>query len=114
MAWPLLRVAAKAEARRLRPKTPQEGFMSNRSFVLSVQEPSVVELTAQERLRLGRLDTSEAQGAIAADDGRILEAGTSTLHLETGFYGFRSLSDIELQVVSGGVDVKVASTDKDG
>src|SRR5262252_1110188 len=85
--------------------------MKDRNVVLSVQTPSAVEITAQERLRLERLEQSEAEGCIAADDGWLLEPGTSTLELDPGLYSFRTLSDVQLDIVSGGVNVAIANSD---
>src|SRR5262249_52899450 len=85
--------------------------MKSRNVVLSVQKPSTVEITAQERIRLELLELGEAEGCIAADDGRLLAPGTNTLELAAGWYAFRTLSDVELEIVSGGVNVVVANTD---
>ena len=79
---------------------------------LEVVEPSVVELTVGDRVRLDRLARAE-HGYVAERRGDVLAPGRATLPLEPGYYFFRTLSDASLRVVSGGVNTAVGSRGKD-
>jgi hypothetical protein len=79
---------------------------------LDVHEPSVVELTVDDRVQLDRIAPSP-HGTIAERSGDLLEPGTTTLDLERGMYFFRTLSDATLRVVCGGVNTAVRTNDDD-
>ena len=74
---------------------------------LHAREPSVVELTVGDRVQIDRL-TPAARGYLAERHGRLLTPGTTTLALEPGHYFFKSLSDANLRVVTGGVAARIA------
>ncbi|HEX3764330.1 MAG TPA: hypothetical protein VHW23_36800 [Kofleriaceae bacterium] len=80
---------------------------------LHVREPSVVEMSVGERVQLDRL-TPSPRGYLAERHGRLLAPGTTTVALEPGHYGFQTLSDAHLRVVTGGVSTAIdASSRKD-
>ena len=79
---------------------------------LEVLEPSVVELTVGDRVRLDRLTRAE-HGYVAERRGGVLAPGRATLPLEPGYYFFKTLSDASLKVVSGGVHTGVSFRGKD-
>jgi hypothetical protein len=70
---------------------------------LHVREPSVVELTVGERVQFDRLAPSH-HGYVAERHGNLLDPGVTTLTLAQGHYFFKTLTDINLKVVRGGVD----------
>ena len=77
-------------------------------------EPSVVELTVGDRIQIDRL-TPATRGYLAERHGRLLAPGTTTLALEPGHYFFKTLSDANLRVVTGGVSAEsTAHRTKDG
>jgi hypothetical protein len=78
---------------------------------LDVREPSVVELTVEEKVQLDRLAPSH-HGYVAERHGALLEPGVAMLSLAPGFYFFKTLSDARLKVVRGGVNT-TASTNND-
>jgi hypothetical protein len=77
------------------------------------REPSVVELTVGDRVQLDRMMPSP-HGYRAERHGRLLDPGTTTVALEPGHYFFKTLSDANLRVVTGGVGAGVTAHDKDG
>jgi len=79
---------------------------------LHAREPSVVELTVGERVRIDRITPSEL-GGIAERHGALLEPGVNTLELAQGHYLFKTLSDAYLHVVRGGIDAQPVPHDKD-
>ena len=78
---------------------------------LHAHEPSVVELTVEERVQLDRLQPSP-HGYIAERHGSLLEPGMTTLTLAQGHYFFKTLSDVNLKVVRGGVDTSTQTNTK--
>ncbi|HEX3475317.1 MAG TPA: hypothetical protein VHT91_09865 [Kofleriaceae bacterium] len=78
---------------------------------LHAREPSVVELTVGDRVQLDRL-TPSPHGHVAERYGRLLDPGMTTVALEPGHYLFRTLSDANLRVVTGGVAAGIAHSDK--
>ena len=74
---------------------------------LHARESSVVELTVGDRVQLDRV-TPSPRGYIAERHGRLLDPGTTTVALQPGHYFFKTLSDANLRVVTGGL---VASTE---
>jgi hypothetical protein len=78
---------------------------------LHAREPSVVELTVAERVQLDRLHPS-TQGYLAERHGSLLEPGMTTLTLAEGHYFFKTLSDVHLKVVRGGVDTSTGTNNK--
>lgn len=79
---------------------------------LDVREPSVVELTVGDRVQLDRLTPARC-GYVAERHGGLLAPGTNTVALQPGLYLFRTLSDTNLRVVTGGVATAIAHSDKD-
>lgn len=83
--------------------------MRNRKKALQVtvevREPSVVELTVQERVQIDRVRAT-ARGAVAERHGRLLEPGVNTLALAPGKFFFKTMTDADLRVVSGGLDTQ--------
>jgi hypothetical protein len=75
---------------------------------LDVREPSVVELSVGEKVQLDRLSASQ-RGTLAERHGQLLGPGVAKLSLEPGCYFFKTLSDSNLKVVRGGVDVHATS-----
>ena len=73
---------------------------------LHARESSVVEITVGDRVQLDRV-TPSPRGDIAERHGRLLDPGTTTVALQPGNYFFKTLSDANLRVVTGGL---VAST----
>lgn len=80
---------------------------------LTVREPSVVELTTGEKVRLDRL-VPTTQGHVAERCGELLQPGVTRLSLDHGLYFFKTLSDAHLNVVCGGVDTTVHTNTKTG
>ena len=80
---------------------------------IHAREPSVVELTVEERVQLDRL-TPSLHGYLAERLGRLLDPGITTLALEPGSYFFKTLSDANLRVVTGGVTAGIALDTKGG
>ena len=79
---------------------------------LDVREPSVVELTVGDRVQLDRLNPAR-HGYVAERHGDLLAPGAHTVALQPGLYLFRTLSDTNLRVVTGGVTAGIAHSDKD-
>jgi hypothetical protein len=79
---------------------------------LHAREPSVVELTVGDRVQLDRVTPSQ-HGCVAERHGRLLEPGVHTVALSPGHYFFKTLSDANLRVVTGGVARRIAASDKD-
>ena len=79
---------------------------------LHAREPSVVELTVEDRVQLDRL-TRSPRGYLAERHGRLLDPGVTTVALEPGHYFFKTLSDANLRVVTGGVDAGTTVNGKD-
>ena len=69
---------------------------------LEVREPSAVEITVGERVQLDRLVRAR-HGYVAERHGGLIGAGATTLDLAPGHYHFKTLSDVSLRVVRGGV-----------
>ena len=80
---------------------------------LHARAPSVVEVTVGDRVQLDRL-TPSPHGYLAERHGPLLGAGTTTVALEPGHYFFKTLSDTNLRVVTGGVSAGITAHDKDG
>lgn len=78
---------------------------------LHATEPSVVKLTVNERVQLDRV-TPAPHGNIAERHGALLEPGVNTLDLAQGHYFFKTLSNVHLHVVRGGVDATPAGNKK--
>jgi hypothetical protein len=74
---------------------------------LHVKQPSVVELTVEDKVQLDRL-TPVSHGYVAERHGDLIEPGVTTLHLDQGRYFFKTLSEAHLRVVQGGIDTAVA------
>jgi len=74
---------------------------------LHAREPSVVELTVGDRVQLDRL-TPSPRGYLAERHGRLLDPGVTTVALPPGHYFFKTLSDANLRVVTGGVAAGIA------
>jgi hypothetical protein len=75
---------------------------------LHAREPSVVEVTVAERVQLDRLAPSP-HGYLAERLGRLLDPGVNTVALPPGHYFFKTLSDANLRVVTGGVAAGIAT-----
>ena len=75
---------------------------------LHARESSVVEVTVGDRVQLDRLAPSP-HGYVAARLGRLLEPGVNTVALPPGHYFFKTLSDANLRVVTGGVAAGIAT-----
>ena len=80
---------------------------------LHAREPSVVELAVGDRVQLDRLTPSPG-GYVAERHGRLLDPGVTAVALPPGHYFFKTLSDANLRVVTGGVTAGVTAHDKDG
>ncbi|HEX8107711.1 MAG TPA: hypothetical protein VF516_08270 [Kofleriaceae bacterium] len=80
---------------------------------LHARESSVVELTVGDRVQLDRL-TPSPHGQLAERHGRLLDPGVHTVALEPGRYFFKTLSDANLRVVTGGVAAGITAETKDG
>lgn len=74
---------------------------------LHVTQPSVVQLDVGDRIQLDRLSLS-LHGYLAERHGDLLGPGPATLHLDEGFYHFKTLTDAHLKVVSGGITASTA------
>jgi hypothetical protein len=74
---------------------------------LHAREASVVELTLGDCVQLDRVMPSP-YGCRAERHGRLLAPGTTTVALEPGQYFFKTLSDANLRVVTGGVVARIA------
>jgi hypothetical protein len=79
---------------------------------VNVKEPSVVVFTVNEDVQLDRLKRAGA-GYVAERCGDLLAPGKTRLTLEPGLFYFRTLTDTQLQVIQGGIDVATKSADKD-
>jgi hypothetical protein len=79
---------------------------------IHAREPSVVEVTVGDRVQLDRLAPSP-HGYLAERLGRLLDPGPNTVALPPGHYFFKTLSDANLRVVTGGVTAGIA-LDKGG
>jgi hypothetical protein len=79
---------------------------------IHARESSVVEVTVGECVQLDRLARSP-HGTLAERLGRLLDPGSTTVALEAGHYFFRTLSDANLRVVSGGVSAGIVAHNKD-
>jgi hypothetical protein len=71
---------------------------------MHVHEPSVVELTIEDHVQLDQL-TASPRGYVAERHGALLRPGVATLALGRGFYFFKTLSNANLKIVCGGIDV---------
>ena len=80
---------------------------------IHAREPSVVEVTVEDRVQLDRL-TPSPHGYLAERLGRLLDPGVNTVALEPGDYFFKTLSDAHLRVVTGGVTAGIALGTKGG
>ena len=80
---------------------------------LHAREPSVVEVTVGDRVQLDRVTPSQ-HGYLAERHGRLLDPGTTTVALEPGHYFFKTLSDANLRVVTGGISAGITAHTKDG
>ena len=77
---------------------------------LHAREPSVVELTVGDRVQLDRVFPSQ-HGYLAERHGRLLDPGVTTVALPPGHYFFKTLSDANLRVVTGGVAPRETTND---
>ena len=80
---------------------------------IHARESSVVEVTVAERVQLDRLAPSP-HGHLAERLGRLLDPGVNTVALPPGHYSFKTLSDANLRVVTGGVTAGIALDTKNG
>ena len=80
---------------------------------IHARESSVVEMTVAERVQLDRVVPSP-QGYVAERLGRLLDPGPNTVALPPGHYFFKTLSDANLRVVTGGVTAGIALDTKGG
>jgi hypothetical protein len=71
---------------------------------MSVDQLSCLELHVRETVRLDRL-TPTADGYVAEQHGALLAPGVTQLQLEAGLYHLRTLEDVQLRIISGGVQV---------
>jgi hypothetical protein len=71
---------------------------------IDVREPSVVELTVNEKIQIDRLRAAGTT-VVAERHGALVAAGTSTLTLDPGRFAFKTMSDAHLRVVHGGAHV---------
>ena len=78
---------------------------------LHARESSVVELTVRDCVQLDRLIPSQ-HGYLAERHGRLLDPGVNTVALPPGHYYFKTLSDANLRVVTGGVSAGITAHDK--
>jgi hypothetical protein len=53
------------------------------------------------------------QGCLAERHGRLIEPGTTRIALPSGHFFFKTLSDANLRVVTGGVSAGITAHDKD-
>src|SRR5215475_2623020 len=90
--------------------TPRRSRVKRKPLHVSLHacEPSVVEVTVGDRVQLDRL-TPSPRGYLAERHGRLLDPGMTTVALEPGHYFFKTLSDANLRVVTGGVSAGIAS-----
>jgi hypothetical protein len=68
-----------------------------------VNEPSDIELRAQETIRIDRLAVTEAGEFDGRRHGDLIRPGVTALRLDSGVYHFRTMTDAALRVVRGGV-----------
>ena len=78
--------------------------------ILQVREPSVIELTVEDRVQLDRLVAS-SRGGMPRRHGDLLAPGTTQLALAPGAYQLRSLAPAHLRVVQGGVTARAVPGD---
>jgi hypothetical protein len=76
---------------------------------LDVREHSTVELTVGDKVQLDRLSAS-ARGTRHERHGNLFGPGVTKLSLEPGFYFFKTLSDANLKLIRGGVDVQATDS----
>jgi len=77
---------------------------------LYVAEPSQVQLTVQDRVRIDRVTASGVE-----QHGELLQPGTTSVHLAEGTYYFRTTQDVQVQLADNAA-VQVATVsggDKD-
>lgn len=79
---------------------------------LHARETSVIELTVGDRVQLDRVIPSP-RGILAERHGELLDRGVNTVTVSPGHYVFRTLSNANLRVVTGGVSGGIARGDKD-
>jgi len=65
---------------------------------LYVYEPSHVEVSTHETVRLDRLAYSQADGWTVQRHGDLLQPGTTTVGLEPGVYRFRTTTDAQVRL----------------
>ena len=78
---------------------------------LHAREASVVELKLGDRVQLDRVIPS-SHGYVAERHGRLLTPGATRVALPPGHYFFKTLSDANLRVVTGGVAAGIAADNK--
>ena len=65
---------------------------------LYVYEPSQIELSAPETVRLDRLAFSDVRGWTAEQHGDLLRPGSTALQLDAGVYHFRTIKNARLRL----------------
>jgi hypothetical protein len=70
-----------------------------------VDRPSCIELHVREKVRIDRLQPTEAGGYVAERYGALLAPGVTQVQLDKGLYHFRTLDDAQLRIIAGGVQV---------
>jgi hypothetical protein len=68
------------------------------AVALYVYEPTDVDVTASEVLRLSRLDYTAADGYFLQRHGDLLRPGMTRLRLDVGVYHFKSLRDVQVRI----------------
>jgi len=68
------------------------------AVALYVYDPTDVDVTASEMLRLSRLEYTPADGYFLKRHGDLLRPGTTRLRLDVGVYHFKSLRDVQVRI----------------
>lgn len=77
---------------------------------VDVEQPSTIELTVDETIRLDRVRNTE-RGIAAEQHGALIGPGTSTLALDPGQFVFKTMSDAQLRVIQGGARIETQAQD---
>jgi hypothetical protein len=72
--------------------------MRSTLYALYVYEPSYVELSTHETVRLDRLTFAYDDGWTAERHGDLVQPGTTTLLLAPGVYRFRATADAQVRL----------------